>query len=541
MTYDPVDTNDDGVVDADVNNESVKTEQAVIGVDPSDGGAGIQAAIDALPAEGGVVNLRRGTYTLDSTVNINKDNVTIQGDGWNTYLILADSADAVMIDFTGQSYLTFRDFEIDGNRENQSNDTAATHVQMINSDDDSHYVSVENIYFRDACNSNLNFDNDGANRHSHIIVTDCYFDNNHAPAESGIQPGEDNLEFKTSDFVTVANCWFSQAQKHSLEFERTKYVSVTGCLFEDTGYNGDALLVASPDSGSDRSEFISISNNVLYDSQNTAIGVSGGKDIGVSNNVVQKAGNGLRVGDGANSTTAENVSLSNNIIREPTGQGFNISHSVNGLQIANNQVYGGNKGLDADNLDGAVIKNNLFGGHTNSAMEFKNGGTNLRVHGNDIFYVGKYGVYLDGYTESEVSNNRVLSASDYGIFATNATRAGEEVLIKDNVLRDGGNFAVRLNGQTDSEVIGNKFDETDPMQLTSNSSDIEVRWNVGLSSVSNNASNVVFLSNEGHDDAVSSIPYSSPSAGDVYLDDGTNTSDGNPHRRYYDGTSWTDL
>lgn len=29
--------------------------------------------------------------------------------------------------------------------------------------------------------------------------------------------------------------------------------------------------------------------------------------------------------------------------------------------------------------------------------------------------------------------------------------------------------------------------------------------------------------------------------GDVYLDDGTNTSDGNPHYRYYDGAGWNDL
>jgi len=31
MTYDPVDTNDDGVVDADVDNESVKTDNATVG------------------------------------------------------------------------------------------------------------------------------------------------------------------------------------------------------------------------------------------------------------------------------------------------------------------------------------------------------------------------------------------------------------------------------------------------------------------------------------------------------------------------------
>jgi len=41
--------------------------------------------------------------------------------------------------------------------------------------------------------------------------------------------------------------------------------------------------------------------------------------------------------------------------------------------------------------------------------------------------------------------------------------------------------------------------------------------------------------------AAQSSPPASPSAGDIYLDDGTNTADGNPHLRYYDGAAWHDL
>ena len=38
-----------------------------------------------------------------------------------------------------------------------------------------------------------------------------------------------------------------------------------------------------------------------------------------------------------------------------------------------------------------------------------------------------------------------------------------------------------------------------------------------------------------------STPPANPSKDDVYLDDGTNTADGKPHLRYYDGTTWHDL
>ncbi len=41
----------------------------------------IQSAIDALPDEGGVVYIKEGTYTITSTITINKDNVALIGAG----------------------------------------------------------------------------------------------------------------------------------------------------------------------------------------------------------------------------------------------------------------------------------------------------------------------------------------------------------------------------------------------------------------------------------------------------------------------------
>ena len=38
-----------------------------------------------------------------------------------------------------------------------------------------------------------------------------------------------------------------------------------------------------------------------------------------------------------------------------------------------------------------------------------------------------------------------------------------------------------------------------------------------------------------------STPPANPVTGDIYLDDGTNTADGNPHLRFWDGSAWKDL
>ena len=49
-------------------------------------GTAIQAAISALPTEGGIVYLKRGTYTLSSNINLNK-NIVIYGDGPETNIL----------------------------------------------------------------------------------------------------------------------------------------------------------------------------------------------------------------------------------------------------------------------------------------------------------------------------------------------------------------------------------------------------------------------------------------------------------------------
>ncbi|MCL2107823.1 MAG: hypothetical protein FWH20_00565 [Oscillospiraceae bacterium] len=46
----------------------------------------INNAINALPASGGKIILREGTYTLGATVNMNKNNVTLEGMGKSTIL-----------------------------------------------------------------------------------------------------------------------------------------------------------------------------------------------------------------------------------------------------------------------------------------------------------------------------------------------------------------------------------------------------------------------------------------------------------------------
>lgn len=61
----------------------------------------IQAAHDALPANGGVILIRRGNYLLATTVNITKSNVTLIGEGTGSTIITGPNASVDLFSVTG--------------------------------------------------------------------------------------------------------------------------------------------------------------------------------------------------------------------------------------------------------------------------------------------------------------------------------------------------------------------------------------------------------------------------------------------------------
>ncbi|MES2970927.1 MAG: glycosyl hydrolase family 28-related protein [Patescibacteria group bacterium] len=93
----------------------------------------IQAAIAALPAQGGTVYLMEGTYTIDTAISV-PSNVTLAGAGASTIIKLEDGINAsisaiVNSDTTnGNTNIKLRDFKLDGNK---ANNTAGTQHAIV--------------------------------------------------------------------------------------------------------------------------------------------------------------------------------------------------------------------------------------------------------------------------------------------------------------------------------------------------------------------------------------------------------------------------
>jgi hypothetical protein len=104
---------------------SVSNFAAVLPVPPSSGGAGIQSALDSLPA-GGEVQLSAGQYLIRQPIILRKDHQTLRGCGASTVLFLADGANcpAVVLGSPTDHARPTKDILltglfIDGNRKNQ--------------------------------------------------------------------------------------------------------------------------------------------------------------------------------------------------------------------------------------------------------------------------------------------------------------------------------------------------------------------------------------------------------------------------------------
>jgi len=88
-----------------------KVATVIVAADGTGDATDIQAGINLLPAIGGAVYIKEGTYTITETIDINKDKVTLRGAGYSTKIITA--ADIVMIS-SSKDYLILDGFFLEG-------------------------------------------------------------------------------------------------------------------------------------------------------------------------------------------------------------------------------------------------------------------------------------------------------------------------------------------------------------------------------------------------------------------------------------------
>ncbi|HET7629790.1 MAG TPA: right-handed parallel beta-helix repeat-containing protein, partial [Candidatus Saccharimonadales bacterium] len=107
------------------NSQSKAADYTVTSAEESAGNADakIQAAINALPAQGGTVYLMEGTYTIDTNITL-PSNVTLAGSGEATIIKFKNSVGAgtfyALTNSGSVTNITIRDLQLDGNKSNNA-------------------------------------------------------------------------------------------------------------------------------------------------------------------------------------------------------------------------------------------------------------------------------------------------------------------------------------------------------------------------------------------------------------------------------------
>ena len=376
----------------------------------------IQAAISALPANGGSVYLMEGTYTIDTAISL-RSNITFTGAGRNLTIIKLKSAHNASINmlsisngFTYFNNVTIKDLTVDGNKANQTAGTqhGVYSYRTGNQASSTVGLTVNNIYVKDMRNNGMELE-----QMANSKVSGSYFMTN---TGNGIHENS----------VGARNTYMNNTSREN---------GASGIDVE-----GDYSVV---------------SNN--YAQANTGYGIdANGSNLTIAENVITNNTN-----HGVNST-ADNAVITGNNISSNTARGLVIDQNA---KITNNVIQSnGAGGMYSQYLsNAATITGNTIRSNTGSGIEFNRGGSNTTITGNDIESNTVAGINIYGYLYQlvsgiSISSNYIGNNGTYGL--TFSSTAHSSVT---------GNTFVNNGGATTNQAIRVANSYSGNINITGNS------------------------------------------------------------------------
>ena len=341
-------------------------------------GESIQAAIDSICPEGGVVELTEGTFVINSTIWISKSNVTLRGAGMNATLIdgSGGSFDKIYIQSTDGSVLTnvtVQDLCIRG-----AGIAEIIGIYPV----DVHYLKLLSVKFEDLQWAVF------LRRVQYTEIGNCDFDNYRV----GIYGCDDrygwihNNTFSNGHDMGIG-IWHNRAATTEIYEELAGLeVTIENNTF-DTG--GDAIYPYS------RAYNFTIRYNQISNCRLAGIFLyttSGHKIYG--NTIYGSWGYKDREGSGIHLDEAYNIEIYNNILFNNNKDGIQFYvvpyHSQGGgdIKIYNNVIYGnGESGIRIDRVAGEnIIKNNIITNNSQYGINMVNPGSGTYTFGyNDVW------------------------------------------------------------------------------------------------------------------------------------------------------------
>ena len=189
----------------------------------------IQAAIDALPAVGGVVRLSEGNFVLAFSIHFFKSNASLIGAGIGaTTLTLANGVDTRVILVQAQTNVTISHFTIDGNGLNNAG-VEAEGLRVHNCS----FIRISDIEVHDAYNSGIGI----------TLGIDCHLINSivRNNGHGGVVSHGVTVSNASHRFQAV-NCRVIDSQNMGINVSDstavTNYAMILGCVATGNGLEG---------------------------------------------------------------------------------------------------------------------------------------------------------------------------------------------------------------------------------------------------------------------------------------------------------------
>jgi len=411
----------------------------------------IQAAINTLPSEGGKIFIKPGIYKANIVIN-NKDNITLEGEGWGTIIIGASSnAITLQIGGTGDSVtargIKILNLHLQGGVQDgltsvvplQVGTSENVHIEKVKiSDYDLKAVRLGAIYSETQARSKNIAMKDcfidemvGSLTENavcmtlggidHGLIENVYFYKGPVTAGTGIA----TIDFSYGEFnntllydVHIRKCIFDSIRVDPViaGFQRVRVCSIKDCMFIDGC--GQILFKESVGTGVTRlCEDFSFSGNKFRAISSHGLTIPSARVDDVLRCKIE--GNIFDTSTDTTSTwvamqlAGKEFSVKNNVVKNWAGIAIYIldlrdSEVVNNVLLNSSQRGGSNlrAELRIDGGDNVLISGNLMKGNLCPSISYS-GGTNLKIWENllEASYSGNY-IYQINPFDSTVSIKR---------------------------------------------------------------------------------------------------------------------------------------
>lgn len=378
----------------------------------------IQEAIDNLPASGGIVRLKQGTYTISAAISILKSNVTLEGEGASTVIKMAN---ATNLDYmiavgnggtTAYSNCLVRNLRCDANKANQTSGTGSGIIIYGASGTKNTKIIIENCWLHDSRSDSLRL----------LGAEDCVVKGcivwNAGGAGIGV--------FTASQFNTIQGNVLA-ANNYGLYDNNGNYITVSGNVFRNNSY-GVYLTSAWR---------YTIFGNVFFTQTNYDIYLIGAQRCAITGNHFYGSNRAILIGNSA-SITQYNAVVGNTIawttnpaISLYYGTGTTVRNLISG-----NTIYGAGS-------EGIYVYGSSYNVITDNVIDYASRNTNNTY--SSIFLTDTGSVYS---TYNVISNNNCqASQANKAAYHIRENATGDDFnLIIGNICKDGVSGQISLQG-----------------------------------------------------------------------------------------------